>query len=410
MSSRSILLAVTISLALAHTAIANPIPAIHQSASGKGVNYVTGFGMDALNCQAANKEQIAKDMQQLSALGVKWVRIETSPSAITGLPNPPTCPLPAHEFDNLQNLLEGVASIGATPVLNIVNWHYTPAMKAGYEAWLHRLLAAAPNVHVFEIGNEENLSYQNETYPGANPDEEPYGWNFNPADFSASDGIGVCPTDATKLSDLTAGVNSYVAWLSDTSAVIKSANTGNAVMMGAITSWQLQCWLQMLGQNKAYNYVDSFSYHAYPRYTNTPQDGAATLDDFLTDTANWPKHPVWITEYGFSTHVGDNNSVCTSNTATSGQSTTTWTCSEADKAANITTEYSLLRQKLTTPIILYTARDYPLSSAQWISQCAGNTCPGTNHVNNMGGEGLFEWKDGMLTVEPAANAFKVLGW
>ncbi|HEV8016713.1 MAG TPA: hypothetical protein VGP48_14335 [Stellaceae bacterium] len=355
--------------------------------TGIGVNYLTGEGVDQLNCDASNTAQIAKDMAELKSLGtIKWVRIETAMTAVSGLPNPPSCPRPAHEFDNLQNLLAGIASIGAQPILDILEWHYTPALEAPYAAWLDRLLAAAPGIAVFELADEENLSVRVESYRGANPNQEPYGWDFDPHDFANNDAVGLCPKDTAKASNLDAAVKTYVAWLKASDAIIKTKNRHATVMLGGLSSWQAQCWLEKLGALHAERYADAIGYHPYPRYAETAPDAAATLDTLTQAMARWSNRlPIWVTEFGFTTSSAFGGSAVPD---------------EATKAQDIAQEVELLRQSLSGPIVMYTARDGALTAAEWAQQCPGQSCPG-----GMGGFGLFEWDDGVLTVEPAAAAF-----
>ena len=296
--------------------------------TGKGVNYMTGLGMNILNCTGSDQAQISKDMVELRSLHVQWVRIETSMTAISGLPTSPACPPPVHEFDNLVNLINGIRSIGARPVVNILGWHYPPTFESAYRSWLNRLVETVPEGAVFEIGNEENLSNKVESYPGHNPDEEPYGWDFDPRDLPAGDGVGACPADQAKRENLSAAVARYVAWLNDSHSVIKAASARSIVVLGGLSSWQPVCSLERLGALSAYQYADALGYHPYPRHEVTPQVAANTLNDPLRIMNGWKKRlPIWVTEYGFSTNAGD----------------VSYVNDEATKASDIASEYKLLR-------------------------------------------------------------------
>jgi hypothetical protein len=353
--------------------------------SGKGVNYLTGEGMDQLNCDAGNTHQVKLDRQQMRAIGVEWMRIETAQTAISGMPVPPTCPKPEHEFDRIITLAKAARAIGAHPLVNILAWHYPPSIRSSYAAWLNRLLDAIGDIPAFEIGNEENLDYRTEGGGGVHPNNEPYGWDFHAGDFDANDFRGICPTDPAKLANLKAGVETYVAWLNDTSAIIRSRRPGALIVLGGLSSYQPDCWLKWLGQEKAYRAIDAIAYHPYPRYAYTPQSAASTLRDVQRAVSHWPTEPpIWVTEFGFTTNANDGAQVP----------------SEDVKAKYLTREFDLLRQQIAGPIIWWTARDYPLTAAQWRQDCAMNACPGS-----VGGYGLFDWRAHVLFVEPAGTAF-----
>jgi hypothetical protein len=204
--------------------------------------------MNVLNCNAGNAPQVARDAAQIKVSGAQWVRVETAMSAITGLPRPPLCAPPAHEFDRLTTLLSGIRGTGAQPLLNILGWHYPPSMRHEYSAWLTRLLVAAPDLTAFEIGDEPNLSVHEISWPGASPDEEPYGWDFNAAWFSPYDGVGLCPSDPEQLAAFGRSVARFVTWIADSYELIKARRPAATVLIGGISSWRPACWLRELGR------------------------------------------------------------------------------------------------------------------------------------------------------------------
>jgi hypothetical protein len=75
----------------------------------------------------------------------------------------------------------------------------------------------------------------------------------------------------------------------------------------------------------------------------------------------------------------------------------------------------LLSIRVNGPILYYTARDWPLTTAQWEQYCAYAPCvldkPGSNpgHIpgtdRDVSGSGLFEQLDERLVHEPAEKAF-----
>jgi hypothetical protein len=235
------------------------------------------------------------------------------------------------------------------------------------------------------MGDEENLSFRQESYPGANPNLEPYGWDFSPGDFAKEDPVGACPTDPAGLADIDQAVGRYAAWLADSYAIIKARRPYATVLIGGISSYQARCWLQKLGEAGAFRHADAIGYHPYPKYQNTPQDGAATIEEILDAMSLWDYAlPIWITEYGFSTNNDSGGAVK----------------NERIKADYLTEEFRLLAPFVQGPIIWYTARDYPTTSAGWVQQCPPHDCPG-----GIGGFGLFELRNGRLFIEPAYAAF-----
>jgi hypothetical protein len=293
-------------------------------------------------------------------------------------------------------MLKGVESAQARPLIVLLVDQYDAAARAPYHAWLEQLLAVAPESAAFEVGNEENLSQSTEGYKGAPPGSYPYGWRFSASDFGSSDRTGVCPQDPTKAADLDRAVSSYVAWLADTYAAIKAKRPHATVVIGGLSSWQAQCWTQKLGQHGAYHYADAIAYHPYGA---TPSEAAATLGVFQSIVKSWPKLlAIWITEFGFTTGDGSSR-----------------VGTEQVKASNLAQTYRLLSSRVNGPILYYTARDWPLTTAQWKQQCGSAPCvldkPGSNagHIpgteRDVSGSGLFEQLDGRLVQEPAEKAF-----
>jgi hypothetical protein len=137
------LVASTAVLALLTGPISLALFAEAHAAPPLGVNYATGNGMDQLNCDGGNIAQIAADMAQLKSIGAKWVRIEASMTAESGLLTSPACPkLPP--LQGLRNLLKGIESAQARPLIVLLVDHYDSAAREPYHAWLEQLLAEAP--------------------------------------------------------------------------------------------------------------------------------------------------------------------------------------------------------------------------------------------------------------------------
>ena len=364
--------------------------------AGKGVNYETGNGMNQLNCDSGNVKQIQADMEELTALHLQWVRVEVSMSSPSSL----SCPkLPP--FQGLKNMLRGIRNTGAKPLVDILASQYAPSMRGSYVVWLNTLLDEAPEVFDFEVGNEENLSHSTEGYKGAPKGDYPYGWEFNAGDFASNDLLGWCPAPySAKNADLERGVSSYVEWLADTYATIKRKRPAAKVIIGGLSSYQPECWLEKMGQHRVYEHADAIAYHTYG---DNPADSVATLRYLQVAMKGWKKElPIWITEFGFTTVAGSAGSVP----------------SEQKKADSMTAEFDLLAAKVAGPILYYTARDFPLTTSQWKQQCSYSPCvadpgrskpghvPGTNY--DVSGAGLFEWLDGKAVREPSYRNFATL--
>lgn len=364
--------------------------------AGKGVNYETGNGMNQLNCDGGNIKQIQADMKELTALHLQWIRVEVSMSSVSQ----PSCPkLPP--FQGLKNMLTGIHTTGAKPLVDILASEYPASARETYLAWLNKLLDEMPEVFDFEIGNEENLSHSTEGYKGAPKGDYPYGWEFAASDFASNDLVGKCPApNSAKNADLERGVSSYVDWLADTYATIKLKRPSARVIIGGLSSYQPQCWLEKMGQHKAYEHADAIAYHTYGA---TPAESVSTLKYLQTGMRGWKKQlPVWITEFGFTTVAGSAGSVP----------------NEQRKADFMTAEFHLLAPKVAGPVIYYTARDFPLTIDQWKQQCSFSPCvadaqhskpghvPGTSY--DVSGSGVFEWLDGAVIQEPSYRNFAAL--
>jgi len=241
------------------------------AATGKGVNYRTGYGIQSLIANEQNLGQVALDFQQIGSLEAQWVRVETY--------------MPQNGVDatiDLPNFIDAIEAAGMQPVLDILQWHYPASIRPSYQRWLKGLLnGAAHNVAVFELGNEPNLNtygdfggtYDAQTgqytqpYPGFDVEDQPYGWDIpeylvDTGSTDPNEYLGACPSG--DMSAYQAAVAEYVQFLSDSYQIIKEVKPNATVVMGGISSWQATCFLQMLGSLKAYLYADAIGWHPYP--------------------------------------------------------------------------------------------------------------------------------------------------
>jgi hypothetical protein len=322
----------------------------------KGLNYATGWGNCAVQTAYTDGATAAKDIATIARAGARGVRIET-PMPIT--PAPDSC-----SSTDLTGIIGAIKAKSLTPLLNILSWCYTPtasqgcynsatrqyepgAQRASYEAWLTNLVKTS-GVTAFEIGDEPNLNVSVQSFSGANPDDFPYGWNIPDADLDAK---GVNPTGACPQGPslgYVEGVASYVAFLQDSYNAIKAADPSAKVIIGGISSWHDECFIDQLANLGAFNYADAVAFHAYPQTLGpgNGNQGASSVKYLIAKLAAIKKYlPIWITEYGWSTATADKGAGY-------------YAASEQQKAQNIKEEWSALRKLVSGPIILYTAIDY----------------------------------------------------
>jgi Glycosyl hydrolase catalytic core len=362
----------------------------HMTSSGcwyKGVNYDPA-GNDTWDWGGSpvDPKVVWRDVSFIAASGARWVRLTVPPPPLLLAPPGQTWQEAADVVNyNFKTVLNAVQAYKLTPEIVIAAWCYTPTKdKAGclnpvenhrepnnerrvYENWLRGLVLTSGAI-VFEIGNEPNLNFMEETNYSGNPDLSPSGW-YNMPDCQLDDPsatVGDCNTnkvpkelqptnprgfcDGSLMPDgrrapdgpskaYLAAVDSYDTFLGDSYETIKKANPRAFVVSGGLSSFHANCF-PMDGR-----FIDAVGYHAYPIFAG-PIDAADTVD-YLNKKLNLirtPYHllPVWVTEFGFTLNK---------------QGGPLRAANEQQKAEFVRQEWADLRCKVTGPDFLYQLQD-----------------------------------------------------
>lgn len=137
-------------------------------------------------------------------------------------------------------------------------------------------------IHYWEIQNEANLdgswNLGKEVGRGSNDSESPYN----------------------------AGVHRFVLWLHLSYDAIKEVDPNATVILGGISEWIMEDFMDRLTLEHAYNYFDEVAFHPYANNSNPiPDQCIKRLTSFKNKMSVWPKPkndmPIWITEIGFHT-------------------------------------------------------------------------------------------------------------
>lgn len=138
------------------------------------------------------------------------------------------------------------------------------------------------DIHYWEIQNEANLdgswNLGKEAGRGSNDPESPYN----------------------------AGVHRFVLWLHHSYDAIKEVDPTATVILGGISEWIMEDFMDRLTADQAYNYFDEVAFHPYANNSNpVPDQCYKRMISFKNKMSSWPKPknemPVWITEIGFHT-------------------------------------------------------------------------------------------------------------
>ena len=213
---------------------------------------------------------VKTDAADIANAGFNWVRVFfRSDSSITTL-------------DSLVSNcnLAKVKIIAAYKKMEPRNDLGTAAQQAADTARLRSLVHRYKNnIHFWEIHNEPNLDG---TY-----------WNLG-----GNSGIG--STDPS--TPYNQGVNRYVQWLRLAYNTIKSEDSTATVVLGGLSSYLTDAFMDRLTAEQAYNYFDEVAFHPY---ADDPTKVIGRLNAFKNKIAAWPAPkndlPIWLTEIGFHT-------------------------------------------------------------------------------------------------------------
>ena len=101
------------------------------------------------------------------------------------------------------------------------------------------------------------------------------------------------------------GVRKYVQHLERSYKAIKFVDSSAVVLLGGLTEWKMESFMDRLRIEGAYNFCDEVNVHPYSTNPGTPQKVQSRLNAFKTKLGEWPaphnSKPIWITEIGFHT-------------------------------------------------------------------------------------------------------------
>ncbi|MGM0376835.1 MAG: cellulase family glycosylhydrolase [Bacteroidota bacterium] len=101
------------------------------------------------------------------------------------------------------------------------------------------------------------------------------------------------------------GVRKYVKHLIRSYRAIKSEDPDANVIMGGLSEWHLEPFMDRLKIEGAYEFCDEVAVHPYSRNPGNPKKVLSRLTAFKEKLDEWPiphnSKPIWITEIGFHT-------------------------------------------------------------------------------------------------------------
>ncbi|MDP4289620.1 MAG: hypothetical protein Q8908_00910 [Bacteroidota bacterium] len=138
------------------------------------------------------------------------------------------------------------------------------------------------DIHYWEIQNEANLDGS---------------WNLGKE-------VGRGGNDFN--SPYNSGVHRFVQWLQLSYKAIKEVDPKATVILGGLSEWIMEDFMDRLTVEKAYQYFDEVAFHPYAVNSNpVPDQCYKRMLSFKSKMLAWPKPkndmPIWITEIGFHT-------------------------------------------------------------------------------------------------------------
>lgn len=241
------------------------------------------------------------DATDLASAGVKWVRVwfkaDYLPSEMDAIVT--KC--------NTAGLKIIACYIKTNPEKDLGTTTQQTEQVNTLKSWVNRYKGS---IKYWEIHNEANL---HTLY-----------WNLG-------GGTGMGSTD--QATPYNVGVNKYVQWLQLAYNTIKTEDPSATVVLGGISSYQMEDFMDRLTVEQAYNYFDEVAYHPY---ADDPVKVIGALRRFQDKMKTWPAGknnlPIWLTEIGF--HV---------NTTSGGSA---GVADEAAKAAYLKNMYIKMMQNL----------------------------------------------------------------
>jgi hypothetical protein len=261
--STSLLLLAGLLLHLAYVPTSNAAESIFNQ---KGVNYE--FGQWYRSTTGYDFNGIAQDFAQMRSMGMGWVRFSFGKHTQS---NCTTQNFYTRFADGLDaHGLQGLVSIH---IPNAQNVTASDTERAAFRSWLQTMVTCYKDrFQYWEVWNEPN-------YQGF--------WNIDPS-----------TTDNAVYAE---GVRKYLLYLQDAYTVIKSVSPGEQVLIGGLSQYRYERWMDEMIRQGGYQYFDIMAFHPY---SDTGPSGVIQqlngLKTRMAQNATLAAKPIWISELGFT--------------------------------------------------------------------------------------------------------------
>ena len=294
---RELLLTVTVLVAIAVACVSMSAQNPPQSVGWKGANNVIAEQMWG-NGTSRNYTGTQQDVNDAANAGIRWSRFVayTAPdNACTDQEMQHLVAMQRASGINIMLDIQRLASSGRNcSGATVTQTLYDPvnnSSDAQYTSWLANMVNQyKPYIHYYELGNEENGTGDWKLVDEPTPTRD------------AS--VGGCTTTANYRN----GVASYVQFLKDTYNTIKANDPTAKVIIGGLSEWVEECFIDELATNQAWLYMDYMALHPYGVCpTNADCSGYPNslerVQSYQTHLAAWPSPynsiGTWITEIGY---------------------------------------------------------------------------------------------------------------
>jgi hypothetical protein len=251
-----------------------------------------------------NMEGMYKDLDLMKAAGITWVKFTLHKGTGTGLYDKL---VPALKERNMYWLANIANPNGKTAG--------TATQRAEYKTWLSMMVNRYKDTGVikyYEVHNEPNLHYF---------------WN-----------IDENTTDTVAYSN---SVKDYVEHLKDGFSAIKASDPNANVLIGGLSQWKDERFVDELIKNNAYQWFDIMAFHPYGKNPDATLAELTTVKSKMALQSQLASKPIWITEYGYTASQGEAGSMEAGST-------------EVTKAQYLTDSMNKLRAAgITAPMFWY---------------------------------------------------------
>ena len=215
---------------------------------------------------------LQQDMDDILYAGFNWSRIQLSLLVD-----------PVEVLDTRVDWVynNGIEGVGFIPRKRIKTGSYgTPEEEVGNIADIKMLVNRYKDrIKYWEIGNEPNL--------------EQY-WDIGGR-------VGEGGDDPN--SPYNIGVENFYKWMRDTYIAIKEVDPEAVVILGGMSTYKVDEFMNRLTYHGIYEYCDEVALHPYG---SNPQDVVNKMESFYNHIRSWPdghnQKPMWITEVGYTTN------------------------------------------------------------------------------------------------------------